>query len=386
MNKLLKHVLLLGALSLSFAAAAEQAGQLPLRIVTGEVEQPPLFGPDTPEFRRTYASNPEKLTAAIEAQERHTDALLLKARASATAVGWNDSGEPVIKVYTNAETELSQIPGDLDGITVQVEQSGNFYALSTSCENRDGGDCDNTSVGAPAVTASADPEPGPRERHPRPVPIGVSVGHVDSSSGTIACRTSDGCHTYFLSNAHVVAQVNSGQPGDPIVQPSRGDGGTRPADVIGGLSYSVPIVMSTTADNKVDAAIVVTHATLVGIATPSTGYGAPKSNPTNPSIGLNVMKFGRSSEMTYGYIDAVNATVLVDYGGGKSARFIGQMFIRGDNGDFSRGGDSGSLVVASGGSTTRRPVGLMFASGGGITAANPITDVLRQVGIVIDGE
>ena len=365
-------------------AAAEQAGRLPLRIVTGEVEQPALFGPDTPEFRRSYA-NPEKLTAAIEAQERHTDALLLEARASATAVGWNDSGEPVIKVYSNAETELSQIPSDLDGITVQVEHSGNFYALSTSCENRDGGDCDNTSVGASAVTASADPEPGPRERHPRPVPIGVSVGHVDSSSGTIACRTSDGCHTYFLSNAHVVAQVNSGQPGDPIVQPSRGDGGTRPADVIGALSYSVPIVMSTTADNKVDAAIVVTHATLVGIATPSTGYGAPKSNPTNPLINLNVMKFGRTSEMTYGYIDAVNATVLVTYGS-QAARFIGQIFIKGDNGDFSSPGDSGSLVVASGGSRTRRPVGLLFASGRGLTAVNPITDVLSQVGAVIDGE
>ena len=56
MNKLLKHLLLLGALSLSLAAAAGQTGQLPLRIVTGEVEQPSLFGPDTPEFRRSYAA------------------------------------------------------------------------------------------------------------------------------------------------------------------------------------------------------------------------------------------------------------------------------------------------------------------------------------------
>ncbi len=384
MNKLLKHVLLLGALSLSFAAAAEQAGRLPLRIVTGEVEQPALFGPDTPEFRRSYA-NPEKLTAAIEAQERHTDALLLEARASATAVGWNDSGEPVIKVYSNAETELSQIPSDLDGITVEVEYSGTFYALNTACDNREGDACDNASASTPAVTASADPEPGPRERHRRPVPIGVSVGHIDGGTGTIACRTSDGCHTYFLSNAHIVAQVNSGQPGDLILQPGPIDGGTSPADVIAALSYSVPIVMSKTANNKVDAGIVSTSASMVGTATPSTGYGTPKSNPTSPYLGLNVMKFGRTSEMTYGFIEAINAAVLVTYGS-QTARFIGQIFIRGHSGDFSSPGDSGSLVVASGGSRTRRPVGLVFASGSGFTAANPISDVLSQVGTVIEGE
>jgi len=97
------------------------------------------------------------------------------------------------------------------------------------------------------------------------------------------------------------------------------------------------------------------------------------------------MKFGRTTEMTYGYIDAINATVLVTYGN-QTARFIGQIFIKTDSGDFSSGGDSGSLVVASGGNRERRPVGLVFASGSGLTAANPIADVLGVVGTAIQGE
>ena len=111
----------------------------------------------------------------------------------------------------------------------------------------------------------------------------------------------------------------------------------------------------------------------------------PKSNRTPPVVGLNVMKFGRTTSMTHGYIDAINAAVIVSYSN-QQTRFIGQIFIKGNSGDFSLPGDSGSLVVASGGNKERQPVGLIFASGSGITAANPISDVLSQVGSVIDGE
>jgi len=380
----LKVILFLTTLCIPLSAGADQAGQLPLRIITEEIEQAPLYGPDAPEFRSVYY-NPAALEAAIKAQERHTDALIQEAGASATAVGLDANGEPVIKVYTDRDTEISQIPSYLDGINVTLEYSGTFYALNMSCDNRQGSTCVGSSPGVPVLSASADPEPGSRERHPRPVPIGVSVGHVAASGGTIACRTTDGCHTYLLSNAHVVAQTNSGQIADHVVQPGPSDGGTSPADFIGVLAYSVPIIMSDTASNKVDAAIVTTASALVGTATPSTGYGQPKTRPTPPAIGLNVMKFGRTTEMTYGYIDAINATVLVTYGN-QTARFIGQIFIKTDSGDFSSGGDSGSLVVASGGNRERRPVGLVFASGSGLTAANPIADVLGAVGTAIQGE
>jgi hypothetical protein len=90
--------------------------------------------------------------------------------------------------------------------------------------------------------------------------------------------------------------------------------------------------------------------------------------------------------MTYGYIDALNATVMVTYDAG-DARFVGQIVIKPDSGaNFSRPGDSGSLVVASGGASERSPVGLLFASGTGLSVANPIAEVLSELGINIDGE
>lgn len=379
MQGFLRTLFVLGALNAPFAVSADSIGTLPKRIVTGEVEQPPLYGPDAPEFRREY-QNPEALEGAIEAQERHTDSLLLEAKASATAVGWDANGNPVIKVYASSNTALSEIPVQLDGFNVMIEHSGPFYALNVPCENRTGASC-NT----PSLESSADPEPSPRQRHPRPVPIGVSVGHVDVTAGTIGCRTFAGCHTYMLSNAHVVANANNGQPGDAVIQPGIYDGGVHPDDLIGTLSYAVPIEMGTAANNRVDAAIISTSAARVGKATPPSGYGVPKTRTASPVIGLNVMKFGRTTAMTYGYIDAINASVLVNYDG-VQARFIGQIFMKGNSGDFSQPGDSGSLVVASGGSRERRPVGLIFASGSGITAANPISDVLSQVGTSIDGE
>ena len=116
------------------------------------------------------------------------------------------------------------------------------------------------------------------------------------------------------------------------------------------------------------------------------GYGVPRNNPINATVGLNVQKFGRTTAMTHGYVDAVNVAVLVTYDVG-DARFIGQIIIKPDTGDnFSLPGDSGALVVADGGPHDRRPVGLLFASGTGISVANPISDVLSELDIDIDGE
>ncbi|MBT8422367.1 MAG: S1 family peptidase, partial [Gammaproteobacteria bacterium] len=116
------------------------------------------------------------------------------------------------------------------------------------------------------------------------------------------------------------------------------------------------------------------------------GYGTPRTNPINATIGLDVQKFGRTTVMTHGYVDAVNVTVLVTYDAG-DARFIGQIIIKPDTGnDFSLPGDSGALIVVDGGPHDRRPVGLLFASGTGISVANPISDVLNELNIDIDGD
>lgn len=381
----LAPVLRLAALGLLFAlhlpaAHAAPGGSLPLRVVTAEVEQ--VASAPRPLMRREVADR-ARLQAAIVAQERHTDALLRQAGARGTAVGWDEEGQPVIKVYVSAAESSAGVPTRLDGFPVQVEQTGRLFALNVACAER--GDCPQPGLGSSGLTASAG-EPGPTEYHPRPVPIGVSAGHQDVTAGTLACRVSQGCHPYALSNAHVFADENTGQPGDTILQPAAFDGGANPADSIGTLYDSIPIVMSEFAFNKVDAAIAAVDLEDVGNATPAEGYGTPRNDIITPSVLLNVMKYGRTTRLTYGYIDALNATVLVTYDAG-DARFVGQIIIKEENGgDFSRPGDSGSLVVASGGTAARRPVGLLFASGTGISVANPISDVLTELAIDIDGE
>ena len=80
---------------------------------------------------------------------------------------------------------------------------------------------------------------------------------------------------------------------------------------------------------------------------------------------------------------AINATVNVGYDSGV-ARFVNQIIIT--PGNFSAGGDSGSLIVVEKGKDARKPVGLLFAGSTSITVANPIGAVLSRFGVTVDGE
>jgi hypothetical protein len=99
-----------------------------------------------------------------------------------------------------------------------------------------------------------------------------------------------------------------------------------------------------------------------------------------------VRKYGRTSRSTTGRVTAVNATILVDYSSG-TTQFVQQIIITGDNNSpFSMAGDSGSLVVAASGANARRPVGLVFAGAGNLSAANPIGPILSRFGIEVTGD
>ncbi len=69
----------------------------------------------------------------------------------------------------------------------------------------------------------------------------------------------------------------------------------------------------------------------------------------------------------------------VSYGGGRVAKFVNQIAVRAASGDFSKGGDSGSLIWTW--DSGRAPVGLLLAGGGGTTFANRIGDVLAALDI-----
>lgn len=232
--------------------------------------------------------------------------------------------------------------------------------------------------------ASDTTEPPP-EKPPlwcdRPVPIGVSTGHPDITAGTIGCRVTKGGTVYALSNNHVYANENLASIGDSVLQPGTYDDGVDPDDAIGTLYEFEPIVFHPRARNTIDAAIALATTDMLDNATPSGGYGTPNSTTAAAYVNQLVKKYGRTTILTEGKVYALNATVRVGYSSG-TARFVGQIVIT--PGDFSAGGDSGSLIVTD--DEACNPVGLLFAGSSSYTIANPIDEVLGAFGVTIDGK
>jgi hypothetical protein len=321
-----------------------------------------------------------ELSPATLVLTRNTVRLMNRSGVVATAVGLTEQGRPTIQMYVD-DVVLDELPDRVDGIPVTVIRSGPIMALQ---EAQDRGvldpqkKCENPPCGKPGGGGDDGGDAfNPREKH-RPAPNGVSIGHPDITAGTLGALVTRGGKTYILSNNHVMANENAPNGKFDIYQPGPFDGGTS-ADVIAQLSDWVVITFSTTANNRVDAAI----AELTGTATGATvTYGAPRSSTIAASVGMRVMKYGRTTEQTKGRVQGINATVNVGYDTGV-ARFVDQIIIGG--GGFSAGGDSGSLIVVERGSDAERPVGLLFAGGGGTTVANPIDQVLDALGVTIVG-
>lgn len=315
---------------------------------------------------------PPGLQQAIAAQERHTGSLLATPGVVGTAVGLGASGRAVVKIFTESPG-VTGLPHVLDGVPVAVEVTGRIVAQ----HHRPG------HGGGPG--GGSEETVDPTARFPRPVPIGVSTGHPDITAGTIGARVvKDGNgDVYALSNNHVYANSNGANIGDSALQPGPYDGGVDPEDAIGTLDDLEPIDFAG-GDNVIDAAIALATTALLNNATPSNGYGTPRSATVAAFITQRVQKYGRTTGLTSGRVDAINATVNVGYGDGKTARFVGQIVIR--PGSFSAGGDSGSLVVVRGGADDRRPVGLLFAGSLVVTIVNPIDAVLDRFGVSVDGD
>ncbi|WP_255292317.1 S1 family peptidase [Bacillus cereus] len=78
---------------------------------------------------------------------------------------------------------------------------------------------------------------------------------------------------------------------------------------------------------------------------------------------------------THGVITAVNATVDVNYGSGRVARFRDQIITT----NLSSGGDSGSLIMTNDGVA----IGLLFAGSSSVTIANHIEHIRSLLGIEV---
>jgi hypothetical protein len=244
----------------------------------------------------------------------------------------------------------------------------------------------------------------PKERH-RPAPGGVSIGHVDVTAGTLGCLVRRNGVSYILSNNHVLANLNQGQIGDPIVQPGTADGGMFPGDHIANLSDYVPIgdVESTcplanrlarwanwTAGklgyrtrlravrapaSTVDCAIAKPVSRLdVDNAIFGTGHIVGQESA---SVAMRVQKSGRTTGVTVGHVSEVDVDVVVDMGGGHRVVFTDQVVVAGSG--FSAPGDSGSAILTTDG----RIVGLLFAGSSNTTVFNRIENVFSALGVTL---
>ncbi len=242
----------------------------------------------------------------------------------------------------------------------------------------------------------------------RPAPGGVSIGHINITAGTLGCLVKKNNEIYILSNNHVLANSNDASVGDPILQPGPYDGGQYPGDGIAQLSEFIPITFDGSGGGgsqcptaKAVAAILNGTASLVGSNTRIKPYkikavknkvdcaiAKPIESPDvdntilgfgsiagvrDGTLGMNIKKSGRTTEITAGTIQQIDVTAQVTYGTNKTATFTDQLMA----GGMSQGGDSGSAVLDD----QNYIVGLLFAGSTNSTIINRIQNVFDALNV-----
>ena len=209
----------------------------------------------------------------------------------------------------------------------------------------------------------------------RPLVPGVSIGHARVTAGTLGGFVVAGEAVFVLSNDHVLADEDRARKGDAILQPGRVDGGRAPADLVARFERAVRLRKT---GNVVDAALARLEVGVGFEASKLRGLGTLASLREEPlQPGDRVAKRGRTTGVTRGIVSAIEVDrVLVGYDRGE-LRFDDQVEITPSGRvPFSRGGDSGSLIVDA----RRRPSALLFAGNDADTTyANPLPAVLTAL-------
>ena len=341
----------------------------------------------------------------LAVQEARADELLEKTNVLATGVGYKikegqDTDTLSVKVYVDGKVLMEEVPEadrvdpDYDGVPTDVEDMEPCFAFEdiltgTERSTRNGqggglGDGQGDGLGGDGqARGETEVSPLALRNRIRPAMGGYSVGHYRITAGTIAACVrnrfwgSSGRNFYILSNNHVLANSNNARIGDPILQPGPYDGGSYPRDTIARLSRYIPIDFRPGSRNLVDAAIAQVDFANCSREVYWIGYLKALMRRASVRPRIVVQKTGRTTEYTVGYIDAIHATVNVNYGGGRIARFVDQIIIK--PGGFSAGGDSGSLIL----DTDENALGLLFAGSSTHTIANYVEHVSRLLRIAI---
>lgn len=221
-----------------------------------------------------------------------------------------------------------------------------------------------------------------RLRRVDPLVGGVSIGSPMAPAGTLGALVwdrQDGS-ICLLSNWHVLAGDMRAEVGAPCFQPGLFDQG-RSTDVVAHLKR-----WSFTC--KTDAAI----AELNGSRRYSTGeildmFQTIKDVAPYPHLGMIVHKSGRSSGHSWGFIDGLYFSSVIQYSNGIVRVFEDQLHIAPLRGEpISEPGDSGSVWVTNAPDEGYLAVGLHFAgdlphsSFGEYALANPMSVVMDGLG------
>jgi hypothetical protein len=207
----------------------------------------------------------------------------------------------------------------------------------------------------------------------------AGAGSGRQVSGTFGCLVKDAHNAHFgLSCDHVVGTLAGQSSRDPVWAPGLKKGGSTSSQ-IGDYDRGSGVTLSTSASNKVDAALI-SLATASAHSQSVTGIsGAPTGVNLSPSIGDKVKKSGAATGVTHGEYTYI-ITMNVPYHGGR-ARFVDQMGIDGGGTIFADEGDSGAVVLDD----TDKVVGLLFAAApqSYLGFANPIDDVFSALGVTL---
>lgn len=318
-----------------------------------------------------------RILAAIRVQEKHTQRLMASSDIVGTAVGLDDAGEIVVKVYA-ARAGVADLPVSLDGMKVDVEVTGIIHAM-----------------GRPSKGVSHTAKQTP------PIQLGTSgswgydLANGYCCGGTLGSLVKIGQNQYILSNYHVLEAdiVNGGngrvaQTGDPVIQPGLIDVGCAAA---GAQNVATLVKSSSLPNSNVDAAIAMVISGRVSTDGAILEIGTISSSTLEASIGLAVKKSGRTTGLTRSKVSGLNATISVIYdnecagGTAFTKTFTGQIVITNRGSKFLNSGDSGSLMVQDV-ATNPKAVGLLFAGSSSVAIANPIGEVLTFLGATMVGQ
>ncbi len=288
------------------------------------------------------------------------------------SVGYTHGAEEeavVIYVTRGSKRALKALPDKVDDVAVETRVMGRLKA-------------------GPAASGGQ----GFFHQHNGRIACGSSCAPSrENYAGTLGClaKTRDG-RMVLVSNNHILAACNHTPVGMPILAPATMDARPRrPAPAAAGLFDSMielrSGVPSLVEPMRLDAATALVEdpervSSWQGDA--AHGYDTPH-DIVAPQAGLRVKKWGRTTGLTAGTVEAFVPTPWVlPY---KSVRFAAEVWFQDtwtvcadDDDPFALPGDSGSLILTEDGNAA---VGLLFAvnTSGGYAIFTSLDRVLRDL-------